>query len=54
MAEEAHKLDALDVSAARQGLQEAQNLLSSAGDEVAKAEAQVAVEVAEALIKALE
>ena len=54
MAEEAHALDAFDEAAAQAALQEANSAMSSAGDEAAKAEAQIAVETAEALLKALE
>ena len=54
LAEEAHKLESLDINAARQALTAAQSAASSAGDEVAKAEAQIEVEVCEALVKALE
>merc|ERR1719445_1301136 len=50
LAEEAHSLD---VNAAKTALDEAQNQLNAAGDEVARAEAQIAVEVADALVKAL-
>ena len=53
LAEEAHKLEDLDVNEAKKALQEAQSSVSSASDEVAKAEAQIAVEVAEELVKAL-
>merc|ERR1712018_891070 len=53
LAEEAHSLDAFDVNAAKSALDEAQNQLNAAGDEVARAEAQIAVEVADALVKAL-
>lgn len=54
LAEEAHALDAFDKAAAQAALQEATSAMSSAGDEAAKAEAQIAVETAEALLKALE
>lgn len=53
MAEEAHPLSALDASAAQGALQEAQAALAAAGDDKAKAEAQIAIDVAEALLKAL-
>ncbi len=53
LAEEAHKLDDLDSNEAKKALQDAQSSLSSASDDVAKAEAQIAVEVAEELVKAL-
>merc|ERR1711911_109990 len=52
LAEEAHKVEDLDGSAARQVLADAQSALSSAGDDVARAEAQIAVEVGEALVAA--
>merc|ERR1712122_8489 len=54
LAEEAHTLDSFDKAAAQAALQEATAAASSAGDEAAKAEAQIAVETAEALLKALE
>ena len=53
MAEEAHSLSVLDMSAAKAALDEANNAVNAAVDEVAKAEAQIAVETAEELIKAL-
>lgn len=53
LAEEAHPLSALDASAAQGALQEAQAALAAAGDDKAKAEAQIAIDVAEALLKAL-
>ena len=53
LAEEAHSLDALDASAAKAALDEATSLMNAASDDVAKAEAQIAVEVADALVKAL-
>ena len=53
MAEEAPPLSALDASAAQGALQEAQAALAAAGDDKAKAEAQIAIDVAEALLKAL-
>ncbi|TRY63660.1 hypothetical protein TCAL_02043 [Tigriopus californicus] len=54
LAEEAHPLDCLDASEAQQALSQAQSQMNSAADEVAKAEAQIAVEVAEELIKAVQ
>merc|ERR1711920_283778 len=54
LAEEAHALDAFDKAAAQAALQEANSAMSLAADEAAKAEAQIAVETAEALLKALE
>ena len=53
MAEEAHSLDAFDANHAKAALDEAQSLMNAAGDDAAKAEAQIAVEVADALVKAL-
>lgn len=53
LAEEAHPLDAIDPSAAKQALTEAQAELNSASSDEAKAEAQIAVEVAEELVKAV-
>ncbi|XP_076281667.1 ATP synthase, delta subunit [Lasioglossum baleicum] len=52
LAEEAHPVESLDSSAARDVLSEAQKQLSSASSEKDKAEAQIAVEVAEALVTA--
>lgn len=52
LAEEAHPIEDLDGSAARQVLQEAQSQLATASDDVGKAEAAIAVEVAEALVLA--
>lgn len=54
LAEEAVPLSDLDIAAARSALDKAQAQLSSAGTEKAKAEASVAIEVYEALVKALE
>ena len=54
LAEEAVPLSDLDISAARSALDKAQSQLSSAGTEKAKAEVSVAIEVYEALVKALE
>ena len=53
MAEEAHSLDQFDVDGAKKALEEAQSLMNAAGDDTAKAEAQIAVEVAQALVIAL-
>merc|ERR1712223_1513964 len=53
LAEEAHSLDAFDPNAARAALEEAQGQLNTADGDVARAEAQIAVEVADALVKAL-
>ena len=52
LAEEAHAVDMLDANEARAALQEAQSKASSASDEKEKAEAQIAVEVAEEIVKA--
>lgn len=54
LAEEAHPLESLDLSAARDLLNKSQSQLTSASDEKKKAEAAIAVEVAEALVKAAE
>lgn len=52
LAEEAHPIEDIDASAVRQVLQEAQSQLATASGDVAKAEAAIAVEVAEALVLA--
>ncbi|XP_011690095.1 PREDICTED: ATP synthase subunit delta, mitochondrial [Wasmannia auropunctata] len=52
LAEEAHPVESLDGSAARDILNKAQQQLSSATSDVDKAEAAIAVEVAEALVQA--
>jgi len=54
LAEEAAPVENLDSSAARDALSKAQGALNSASGDAAKAEAQIAVEVAEALVKACE
>lgn len=54
LAEEAHPLENLDGSAARDLLSKAQQQLTAASSEKDKAEATVAVEVAEALVQALQ
>ncbi|XP_043592472.1 ATP synthase subunit delta, mitochondrial [Bombus pyrosoma] len=54
LAEEAHPLENLDGTAARELLSKAQQQLSSASSEQEKAEAAIAVEVAEALVQALQ
>ncbi|KAJ8894503.1 hypothetical protein PR048_007157 [Dryococelus australis] len=54
LAEEACLVEHLDVSAARDVLSKAQSELSSASTDQAKAEAAIAVEVGEALVKAAE
>ncbi|XP_017876495.1 ATP synthase subunit delta, mitochondrial [Ceratina calcarata] len=53
LAEEAHLLENLDRSAASEALSKAQQQLSSATTDKDKAEAAIAVEVAEALVQAL-
>lgn len=53
LAEEAHPLENLDGSAARDILSKAQQQLSSASSDKDKAEAAIAVEVGEALVQAL-
>ena len=53
LAEEAHSLDSFDANAAKAALDEATAAANAAGDDAAKAEAQIAVEVADALVKAL-
>ncbi|THK33233.1 ATP synthase subunit delta, mitochondrial [Diachasma alloeum] len=52
LAEEAHPIDALDNSAAKDILSKAQQQLNSASSDKDKAEAAIAVEVAEALVQA--
>ncbi|XP_003398518.1 ATP synthase subunit delta, mitochondrial [Bombus affinis] len=54
LAEEAHPLENLDGTAARELLSKAQQQLSSASSEQDKAEAAIAVEVAEALVQAVQ
>ncbi|KAK9743850.1 ATP synthase, Delta/Epsilon chain, beta-sandwich domain [Popillia japonica] len=54
IAEEAAAVDQLDSAAARDVLSKAQSELSSASTDQAKAEAAIAVEVGEALVKAVE
>ncbi|XP_078524514.1 ATP synthase F(1) complex subunit delta, mitochondrial [Lissotriton helveticus] len=54
LAEEAYPLDKLDINAAKANLEKAQSELSSASDEVAKAEAQINLEATQAIVKALE
>ena len=51
---EAVRLEDLDIGQARQGLTDAQGQLAKAGGEKEKAEAQVSVEVLEAVVAALE
>lgn len=52
LAEEAHPVEDLDIAACRDILSKAQSDMGSASTEVAKAEAQIAVEVGEALVAA--
>lgn len=52
LAEEAHPVEDLDIAACRDILSKAQSAMGSASTEVAKAEAQIAVEVGEALVAA--
>jgi F-type H+-transporting ATPase subunit delta len=54
LAEEACPVEQLDAAAAREVLSKAQSDLASASTEIAKAEAAIAVEVGEALVKAAE
>ncbi|XP_030757548.1 ATP synthase subunit delta, mitochondrial [Sitophilus oryzae] len=54
IAEEAHPVENIDLSAARDLLSKAQSQLSSAANDQAKAEAEIAIEVGEALVKAAE
>ena len=53
LAEEAHLVEDLDLSEAKKVLAEAHSDFSKAGTDIEKAEAQIAVEVAEELVKAL-
>jgi len=54
LAEEAVSLDKLDLKAAQEQLAEAQRTLSSASSDVQKAEAQIAIETSEAVIRAIQ
>lgn len=54
LAEEAFALEKLDLKSAQEQLGEAQKLISSARDDKEKAEAQIAVETAEAVIRAIQ
>ena len=54
LAEEAVPVDLLDINAARDLLTQSQSQLAGAATDVAKAEAQIAIEVSEALVKACE
>jgi len=53
LAEEAFAIEDLDLSAAQAQLAEAQSSLSSASGEEAKAEAQIAVDTAESIVRAI-
>ncbi|XP_077286722.1 ATP synthase, delta subunit [Arctopsyche grandis] len=52
LAEEAHPIDSLDRSAAQEALSKAQQEMNQASTDIAKAEAAIAVEVAEEIVKA--
>merc|ERR1712142_1038982 len=52
LAEEAHKVKDLDAAAAKQVLSDAQSALNAAKDDLERVEAQIAIEVAEALVAA--
>jgi F-type H+-transporting ATPase subunit delta len=52
LAEEAVPVDTLDISAAKELLAQSQSQLASASTDVAKAEAEISIEVSEALVKA--
>ena len=54
LAEEAVPVADIDVQASREVLSKSQGMVSSAGSEEARAEAMIAVEVAEELVKAAE
>lgn len=54
LAEEAFPLDKLDLKSAQEQLAEAQRQISSASGDAQKAEAQIAVETAEAVIRAIQ
>lgn len=54
LAEEAHSLEDLDARAAQDALSQAQSELSSAKDDRARAEATLAVEVAESIVRAVQ
>jgi len=54
LAEEAVPVEHLDINAAKELLNQAQSQLVSASTEKAKAEAQISIEVSEALVKACE
>lgn len=54
IAEEAYPVEQLDAQAVREGLNKAQQSLSSASSETDKVEAQITIETYEALVKAVE
>ena len=54
LAEEAVPVEHLDINAAKDLLSQAQSQFTAASTDVAKAEAQIAIEVTEALVKACE
>lgn len=54
LAEEAVAVEKLDLKAAQQQLSDAQKQLSSARDDLQKAEAQIAIETAEAVVRAIQ
>lgn len=54
LAEEAHPLEDLDARAAQDALSAAQSELSSAKDDQARAEATLAVEIAETIVKSVQ
>lgn len=54
LAEEAFSIDKLDLKAAQEQLSEAQRQLSSVSGDKEKAEAQIAVETAEAVVRAIQ
>ena len=53
MAEEAHSMDSFDLALAQKALTEANNALATADNDTARAEFQIEIETAEALIKAI-
>ncbi len=54
LAEEAFAIEKLDLKSAQEQLSEAQSLLNSAKDEAQRAEAQIAIETVEAVIRAIQ
>jgi len=54
LAEEAVPVERLDLQAARQGLEKCQQQLGSASTDVDRAEANIGIELYEAMVKALE